>query len=437
MTSLSSEKSNGLKGTVKIPGDKSISHRSLMLGAIADGKTMVSGLLMGEDVLCTAEALGKMGVDISLPKTEADDAIIHGVGLNGFVQPQSDLDMGNSGTSTRLLMGLIAGHDISVRFVGDASLSKRPMKRVTDPVSQMGARFKSQGDKMQLPLDMVGAKDVKPIHYELPVASAQVKSAIILAGLYSDGVTEVIEPKPTRDHSENMLRNMGADITVDGPSIKIRGGRTLKACHINVPSDPSSAAFITVAALITPNSEVYMPNVGMNPRRDGLYKTLVEMGADITFENEREEAGERVVDLRVKSSALKGIDVPSDRAPSMIDEYPILFVAASCVDGETYMPGLHELRVKESDRLGAMAQGLSDCGVKLELGDDDLRIFGNGKPPKGGALAKTHLDHRIAMSFLVLGLVTDEPIKIDDVSPVYTSFPSFTQLMTDLGAVFT
>lgn len=437
MTSLSSEKSNGLKGTVKIPGDKSISHRSLMLGAIADGKTMVSGLLMGEDVLCTAEALGKMGVDISLPKTEADDAIIHGVGLNGFVQPQSDLDMGNSGTSTRLLMGLIAGHDISVRFVGDASLSKRPMKRVTDPVSQMGARFKSQGDKMQLPLDMVGTKDVKPIHYELPVASAQVKSAIILAGLYSDGVTEVIEPKPTRDHSENMLRNMGADITVDGPSIKIRGGRTLKACHINVPSDPSSAAFITVAALITPNSEVYMPNVGMNPRRDGLYKTLVEMGADITFENEREEAGERVVDLRVKSSALKGIDVPSDRAPSMIDEYPILFVAASCADGETYMPGLHELRVKESDRLGAMAQGLSDCGVKLELGDDDLRIFGNGKPPKGGALAKTHLDHRIAMSFLVLGLVTDEPIKIDDVSPVYTSFPSFTQLMTDLGAVFT
>ena len=437
MTSLSSEKSNGLKGTVKIPGDKSISHRSLMLGAIADGKTMVSGLLMGEDVLCTAEALGKMGVDISLPKTEADDAIIHGVGLNGFVQPQSDLDMGNSGTSTRLLMGLIAGHDISVRFVGDASLSKRAMKGVTDPVSQMGARLKSQGDKMQLPLDMVGTKDVKPIHYELPVASAQVKSAIILAGLYSDGVTEVIEPKPTRDHSENMLRNMGADITVDGPSIKIRGGRTLKACHINVPSDPSSAAFITVAALITPNSEVYMPNVGMNPRRDGLYKTLVEMGADITFENEREEAGERVVDLRVKSSALKGIDVPSDRAPSMIDEYPILFVAASCADGETYMPGLHELRVKESDRLGAMAQGLSDCGVKLELGDDDLRIFGNGKPPKGGALAKTHLDHRIAMSFLVLGLVTDEPIKIDDVSPVYTSFPSFTQLMTDLGAVFT
>jgi 3-phosphoshikimate 1-carboxyvinyltransferase len=437
MTSLSSEKSNGLKGTVKIPGDKSISHRSLMLGAIADGKTTVSGLLMGEDVLCTAKALGKMGVDISLPETEADDAVIHGVGLNGFVQPQSDLDMGNSGTSTRLLMGLIAGHDISVRFVGDASLSKRPMKRVTDPVSQMGARFKSQGDKMQLPLDMVGTKDVKPIHYELPVASAQVKSAIILAGLYSDGVTEVIEPKPTRDHSENMLRNMGADITVDGPSIKIRGGRTLKPCHINVPSDPSSAAFITVAALITPNSEVYMPNVGMNPRRDGLYKTLVEMGADITFENEREEAGERVVDLRVKSSALKGIDVPADRAPSMIDEYPILFVAASCADGETYMPGLHELRVKESDRLGVMAQGLSDCGVKLELGDDDLRIFGGGKPPKGGALVKTHLDHRIAMSFLVLGLVTDEPIKIDDVSPVYTSFPNFTQLMTDLGAVFT
>lgn len=437
MTSLSSEKSNGLKGTVKIPGDKSISHRSLMLGAIADGKTMVSGLLMGEDVLCTAEALGKMGVDISLPKTEADDAIIHGVGLNGFVQPQSDLDMGNSGTSTRLLMGLIAGHDISVRFVGDASLSKRPMKRVTDPVSQMGARFKSQGDKMQLPLDMVGTKDVKPIHYELPVASAQVKSAIILAGLYSDGVTEVIEPKPTRDHSENMLRNMGADITVDGPSIKVRGGRTLKASHINVPSDPSSAAFITVAALITPNSEVYMPNIGMNPRRDGLYKTLVEMGADITFENEREEAGERVVDLRVESSALKGIDVPADRAPSMIDEYPILFVAASCADGETYMPGLHELRVKESDRLGAMAQGLSDCGVKLELGDDDLRIFGGGKPPKGGALVKTHLDHRIAMSFLVLGLVAEQSIKIDDVSPVYTSFPSFTQLMTDLGAVFT
>tara|TARA_B100001971_G_C18216000_1_gene553884 strand:+ start:39 stop:893 length:855 start_codon:yes stop_codon:yes gene_type:complete len=284
---------------------------------------------------------------------------------------------------------------------------------------------------------MEGTKDVKPIHYELPVASAQVKSAIILAGLYSDGVTEVIEPKPTRDHSENMLRNMGADITVDGPSIKVRGGRTLKASHINVPSDPSSAAFITVAALITPNSEVYMPNIGMNPRRDGLYKTLVEMGADITFENEREEAGERVVDLRVESSALKGIDVPADRAPSMIDEYPILFVAASCADGETYMPGLHELRVKESDRLGAMAQGLSDCGVKLELGDDDLRIFGGGKPPKGGALVKTHLDHRIAMSFLVLGLVAEQSIKIDDVSPVYTSFPSFTQLMTDLGAVFT
>lgn len=435
-SSISSYQSGSLTGTARVPGDKSISHRSIMFGALAIGETIISGLLEGEDVLATAAAMRAMGAKI----VDGDDGLwrVHGVGVGGLQEPDQILDMGNSGTSTRLLMGLVGGHNIAATFTGDASLTKRPMRRVVTPLEQMGARFMCRsGDR--LPLTVQGAEDTLAIEYTLPVASAQVKSAVMLAGLNAQGRTTVIEGHPTRDHTENMLRHFGVEVEVeeleDGASaIHLQGQQELKACAIDVPADPSSAAFPAVAALINEGSEIRLPNVGVNPRRDGVFITLQEMGADIRYENKRDEAGEPVATIVVSAkNTLQGIDVPEARVPSMIDEFPILAVAASCAKGTTRMTGLAELRVKESDRLLMMAEGLKACGVNLEMGEDSLTIHGNGQPPKGGARVETALDHRIAMSFLVLGGATENPIEIDDAAPIKTSFPNFIELMNELG----
>ena len=436
-SSLSSRRCGALHGAVRVPGDKSISHRSLMFGALAVGETIISGLLEGEDVLATAGAMRALGAKIE----HGSDGLwrVYGVGIGGLHEPDYVLDMGNSGTSTRLLMGLVAGHDITATFTGDASLVKRPMKRVIDPLQQMGATFMARSGG-RLPLTVRGAQDAVPIEYTLPVASAQVKSAILLAGLNAAGRTTVIEPHPTRDHTENMLRHFGVDVDVEelgggAFSVSVQGQQELAPCAIDVPGDPSSAAFPAVAALICDGSEISMSNVGINPRRDGIFVTLQEMGADVRYENVRSEAGEKVATIKVSGkNALKGIDVPEERVPSMIDEFPILAVAASCAQGTTRMTGLSELRVKESDRLLMMAKGLEACGVNLEMGEDWLSIHGTGKPPKGGAEVETALDHRIAMSFLVLGCASHEPISVDDARPIKTSFPDFVSLMNDLGA---
>ncbi len=434
-SSLSAQKSGPLTGAAVMPGDKSISHRALILGALAVGETTVTGLLEAEDVLNTAAAMRALGA--KLERDEDGTWHIHGVGIGGLGEPEEPLDMGNSGTAARLLIGLVSGHDISVRFTGDASLSKRPMQRIMTPLSQMGARFEARdGDKF--PLTVHGARDTLGIEYRLPVASAQVKSAILLAGLNAPGNTSVIEETPTRDYTENMLRGFGVNVSretlKDGATkITVTGQQELTPCHIDVPADPSSAAFAVVAALLTPGSDITLSNIGMNETRTGLYTTLIEMGGDITFENERLQGGEKVADLCVKYSPLKGITVPAVRVPSMIDEFPILAVAASCASGTTEMSGLEELRVKESDRLAMMAKGLASCGVTLEEGHDTLTIHGTGRPPKGGAEIETALDHRIAMSFLVLGGVTQNPVTIDDDSAIATSFPGFTELMNGLG----
>lgn len=435
MTKLTSKKCNALTGTTKVPGDKSISHRSLMLGALAVGETMISGLLEGEDVLHTAAAMRAMGAKIE----KGEDGLwrVHGVGLGGLHEPRKPLDMGNSGTSTRLLMGLVGGHNIKAEFTGDASLTKRPMNRVIKPLEQMGAQFESS-EGGRLPLTVHGAQDVMAIEYELPVASAQVKSAILLAGLNARGTTTVIESKPTRDHTENMLKAFGAYVKTtkldDGRlSVSVIGQQDLKPCAIDVPGDPSSGAFPAVAAAIVPGSQVELYHIGMNERRNGIYKCLEEMGANIEYRHERLEGGENTATVVIKHAPLKGIDVPESRVPSMIDEFPVLAMAAACAEGTTRMTGLAELRVKESDRLLMVAEGLKACGVNLEMGEDSLTIHGTGKPPKGGALIETELDHRIAMSFLVLGTVTDEPIEIDDAAPIKTSFPNFVELMNDLG----
>lgn len=436
-TPFQSSKSGPLKGTATIPGDKSISHRSLMFGGLASGKTTVHGLLEGEDVLNTAAAMRAMGAVIT--KNADGTWATEGVGIGNLNSPAEPMEMGNSGTSTRLLAGLVAGHDITASFTGDASLSKRPMGRVVNPLTDMGATFDcAEGGR--LPMTVKGAAKPKAISYKLPVASAQVKSAVMLAGLRADGVTTVIETKPTRDHTENMLRHFGVSVDVEdladgAQAIHLKGGQSMTANKdIFVPSDPSSAAFPAVAAAICAGSDVLLPRIGMNPRRNGIFLCLKEMGADIAFENERIEAGEPVADIRVRGTKmLRGITVPESRVPSMIDEFPILFVAASCANGVTKATGLEELRVKESDRLAMMAKGLEACGVKLEMGEDSLTIHGNGTAPKGGALIETALDHRIAMSFLVLGMVTDQPVTIDDIAPVSTSFPNFVQLMTALS----
>ncbi|PZP56436.1 MAG: 3-phosphoshikimate 1-carboxyvinyltransferase [Micavibrio aeruginosavorus] len=437
---LKSSKSGPLKGIIRVPGDKSISHRSIMFGALAEGETIISGLLEGEDVFNTAQAMRALGAKVQ----KGDDGLFRcfGLGLGNLKEPNTILDMGNSGTSTRLLMGILASHNLTATFSGDASLNKRPMGRVTTPLEQMGAKFMGRAGG-RLPLTMQGAYPAKSITYKLPVASAQVKSAILLAGLNAEGITTVLEPEPTRDHSENMLRHFGIDVQISKndegiDAIKIEGGQKLLGCAVDVPSDPSSAAFPVVAALLNEGSELTLTHVGINPRRIGLYETLIEMGADIQFDNKTIDAGESVATIIVRSKGpLKGIEVPPERVPSMIDEFPVLAMAAACAEGITKMTGLAELRVKESDRLQCVADGLIACGVKLEMGPDWLTIYGNGKPPKGGALIETQLDHRLAMSFLVLGSATELPVAVDDASPVNTSFPGFVELMNELGTDIT
>jgi 3-phosphoshikimate 1-carboxyvinyltransferase len=432
-TPLISRKSGPLKGRIKVPGDKSMSHRALMFGAVAIGQTRITGLLEAEDVVNSAKAMAALGA-----KTEklADGTwLVDGVGVGGLKSPKGDLDFGNSGTGVRLAMGLMASTPLTARCVGDASLSRRPMGRVTKPLAGFGARFEtSPGDR--LPLVLHGASPAKAVTYILPVASAQVKSAVLLAGLNTKGITTVVEPVATRDHTERMLTSFGAKISVvmkDGARhIAIDGQYELTAQHIDIPGDPSSAAFPMVAALITEGSDIVIENIMLNPTRTGLITTLIEMGASIEIENARVAGGEDVGDLHVKYSRLKGVRVPPERAPSMIDEYPILSVAASYAEGTTRMEGLEELRVKESDRLNAVESGLQANGVATASGHDWLEVHGGGAP--GGGKVVTHMDHRIAMSFLVMGLASRIHTQIDDSAFIATSFPGFTALLNGLGA---
>jgi 3-phosphoshikimate 1-carboxyvinyltransferase len=415
-----------------VPGDKSISHRSLMLGAVAVGETRAQGLLEGEDVVNTARAMHSLGARVT---REAQGIWrIQGVGVSGLMSPEGDLDFGNSGTGVRLALGLMASTPLTARCIGDASLSKRPMSRVTVPLSLIGARFET-AEGGRLPLTLYGARDAVPITYRLPVASAQVKSAVLLAGLNTPGRTTVIEPAPTRDHTERMLKTFGAEISAeqkdDGRHIHIVGQRELKAQAIEVPGDPSSAAFPMVAALVTEGSDITIENVMLNETRTGLIATLIEMGGDIAIENRRLAGGEEVGDLHVRSSRLTGVRVPAKRAPAMIDEYPALAVAASFAQGVTHMAGLEELRVKESDRLAAVEAGLQANGVATRSGPDWLAIEGGA--PKGGSTVPTHLDHRIAMAFLVMGLAAPDGVGVDDGAMIATSFPNFIRLMNGLG----
>ena len=433
--SLLSSRTSGLSGQFDVPGDKSISHRALILGSLAVGQTVVTGLLEGDDVLATKQAMVDCGADI----TKQDNAyVINGVGLGGLTNPAAPLDLGNSGTAVRLLMGLIAGQSMTATFVGDASLSKRPMRRITDPLEEMGAQIEI-ADGGTLPVTVTGLPTPLPLSYEPKVASAQIKSAILLAGLCARGQTIVTEPHISRDHTEAMLRHFGMDVTQemlpDGRHrATLTGGGTLTAKDIAVPRDPSSAAFVMVAALITKGSDITLPAIGMNPQRTGLIITLQEMGGDITLSNERIEGGEAVADIRIKSSQLTGIEVPAERAASMIDEYPILSVAASRATGRTIMTGVEELRVKETDRIAVMAAGLQECGVIVEEGDDYMIVTGTDEAPAGGVTINSQHDHRIGMSFLVLGMVSKEPIQVDDVATINTSFPSFADKMNQVGA---
>lgn len=433
---MKSRKSGPLKGVAEVPGDKSISHRSLILGALAVGETKVTGLLEGQDVLDTAKAMRAFGAEV-LRHGEGSWSVF-GVGVGGFAEPADVIDCGNSGTGVRLIMGCMATSPLTATFTGDASLRKRPMGRVTDPLAMFGAQaFGRNGGR--LPMTVVGAANPVPVRYTVPVPSAQVKSAVLLAGLNAPGQTVVIEKEPTRDHSERMLRGFGAELSVektgDGHVITLTGQPELKAQTVAVPRDPSSAAFPVCAALIVEGSDILVPGVSQNLTRNGLYTTLVEMGGNIEFQNPREEGGEPVADLRVRFSALKGIEVPVERAASMIDEYPVLSVVAACAEGTTIMRGVKELRVKESDRIDAMARGLEAMGVRVEEDENTLIVHGMGADGvPGGGTAKTHIDHRIAMSFLVLGLAAEKPVSIDDGSPIATSFPVFESLMVSLGA---
>lgn len=436
---LSLRSTGPLTGTITVPGDKSISHRALMLGALAVGETRITGLLEGEDVLATAAAMRAMGATIT--RHSPGTWSVHGVGVGGLLQPETALDMGNSGTSTRLLMGLIASHPITATFTGDASLSRRPMGRVIDPLSLMGATIASAPGG-RLPLTLTGLCPTVSLEYMLPVASAQVKSAILLAGLNTPGQTVVIEPTPTRDHSERMLQGFGAHLTIEetpqGRRITLHGEAELKPQAITVPGDPSSAAFPMVAALIVPGSDVTITNIGINPSRASLIEVLQAMGANITLQNPRTIGGEPVADLHIRHSPLTGIDIPAHVAPSMIDEFPILFIAAALAQGTTRTHGLEELRVKESDRLTTMAQGLTAIGATVEEHSDGLTIHGRaGDPFPGNATIATHLDHRIAMSFAVASLHSTAPTTIDDRTPITTSFPNFLPLMQSLGAEVT
>ncbi len=434
---MTSHPAGPLSGVAEVPGDKSISHRALILGALALGETRITGLLEGQDVLDTAAAMRAFGAEV----TDHGDGTwtVYGVGVGGFAEPDQVIDCGNAGTGVRLIMGAMATTPIAATFTGDHSLNGRPMARVTDPLSLFGTQAfgRSSG---RLPMTVIGAKDPVPVRYALPVPSAQVKSAVLLAGLNAPGQTVVVEPEATRDHTERMLAGFGAELSISetdkGREITLTGQPELRAQTIAVPRDPSSAAFPVCAALITPGSDVLVPGIGLNPTRAGLFTTLREMGADLTYENERSEGGEPVADLRVRySPAMKGIEVPSERAASMIDEYPVLSVVAANAMGETTMLGVKEMRVKESDRIDAMAQGLRACGVTVDEGADWWRVtgLGAGNVP-GGATCASRLDHRIAMSFLVLGMSTQNPVSVDDGAPIATSFPIFEALMADLGA---
>lgn len=432
-----SRKCGPLSGTATVPGDKSISHRSLILGAMAIGETRVTGLLEGEDVLDTAKAMRAFGAEV----TKQDDGSwsIHGVGVGGFAEPENVIDCGNSGTGVRLIMGAMATCPIVATFTGDASLNKRPMARVTDPLALFGAQSVGRSGG-RLPMTIVGAKNPVPVTYTVPVPSAQVKSAVLLAGLNAPGKTVVIEKEATRDHTERMLAGFGAEITVEdtneGRVITLSGQPELKPQTIVVPRDPSSAAFPVCAALITEGSDVLVPNIGLNPTRAGLFTTLRDMGAELTYENERVEGGEPVADLRAKYSPnMTGIEVPPERAASMIDEYPILSIVAANATGQTIMRGVKELRVKESDRIDAMARGLRANGVEVDEGEDWWIVHGRGMGGvTGGATCETFLDHRIAMSFVIMGFAAQNPVRIDDGRPIATSFPIFETLMSDLGA---
>ena len=434
---MTAHPSGPLTGVAAVPGDKSISHRALILGAMAVGETTITGLLEGQDVLDTARAMRAFGAEVA--QTGPGAWTVHGVGVGGFREPADVIDCGNSGTAVRLIMGCMATTPITATFTGDASLRKRPMGRVTDPLALFGTRaWGRHGGR--LPMTVVGAATPLPVRYALPVASAQVKSAILLAGLNAPGTTVVIEREPTRDHSERMLTGFGAILhvekTAEGHVITLTGQPELRPQTVAVPRDPSSAAFPVCAALVVPGSDIRVPGVSQNGTRNGLYLTLVEMGADIAFENPREEGGEPVADLRVRfTGTLRGIEVPPSRAPSMIDEYPILSVVAACAQGVTVMRGVRELRVKESDRIDAMARGLRACGVRVDEDEDTLTVHGLGAGGvPGGATCATHLDHRIAMSFLVLGMAALAPVTVDDASPIATSFPVFEPLMRGLGA---
>ena len=433
---MTSHKSGSLRGQADVPGDKSISHRSLILGALSLGETRIQGLLEGDDVLDTGKAMQAFGAEVI--NHGGGSWSVHGVGVGGFAEPDQVIDCGNSGTGVRLIMGAMATSPIAATFTGDGSLNKRPMGRVTDPLALFGAQSHGRSEG-RLPLTLIGAAQPLPVRYEVPMPSAQVKSAVLLAGLNAPGQTVVIEKEATRDHTERMLVGFGAELTVEqtdaGRVITLTGQPELRPQDIIVPRDPSSAAFPVCAALIVEGSDVLVPNIGLNPTRAGLFYTLQEMGADLTFENMREEGGEPVADLRAKYSPdMQGIAVPPERAASMIDEYPILSVVASFAHGVTRMHGVKELRVKESDRIEAMATGLRAAGVTVQDGPDWWHVHGLGGAVKGGALAATHLDHRIAMSFLILGMGAREGMSIDDGGPVATSFPIFEPLMAALGA---
>ncbi|MYZ48636.1 3-phosphoshikimate 1-carboxyvinyltransferase [Propylenella binzhouense] len=433
---LRAVRSGPLRGAVSIPGDKSVSHRALMLSALAIGESRIEGLLESEDVMATAAAMRAFGAKVA----RGADGIwrVAGVGTGGLLEPEAAIDFGNAGTGARLTMGLAAAHDFATTFVGDASLSRRPMGRVLQPLREMGADVLARsGDR--LPLTLRGAEAMAPIAYRVPVPSAQVKSAVLLAGVNIEGVTIVVEPVATRDHTERMLAGFGAEIEVAAGGtgetvIRLQGLPKLRPQHVVVPGDPSSAAFLIVAALLVKDSDLLVRNVLLNPGRTGLLTTLREMGADLAIENERSSGGEQVGDVRARGSDLRGVVVPAERAPSMIDEYPVLAVAAAFASGRTEMLGLGELRVKESDRLAAVARGLAANGVVCEEGPASLSVDGGGVP--GGGTVPTHLDHRIAMSFLVMGLASDRPVEIDDIAMIATSFPNFLDLMRGIGAAF-
>ena len=435
MTPLKSNPAGPLSGQAAVPGDKSISHRALILGASATGETRIQGLLEGHDVLCTAAALRALGVTVD--DQGGGSWRVLGRGVGGLTEPASVLDLGNSGTGVRLLMGLVASHGFGCVFAGDASLSSRPMERVMEPLRRMGAAFQSRSGG-RLPVTVTGTASPVPIDFEPPQASAQVKSAVLLAGLNTPGRTTVSEARATRDHTERMLTAFGADVTVeddgDAKRITLEGRPELAGREVVVPGDVSSAAFPMVAALLVEGSAIDLPGVGVNPLRAGLLETLAEMGADIRLSNQRQEGGEPVADIAVRAGPLRGVEVPAARAPAMIDEYPILAVAAASAEGTTRMEGLAELRIKECDRLAVMANGLAACGVEVEEGEESLTIHGRPGRLPGGAGVAVDRDHRIAMAFLVLGMAAEAPVAVDDAASIDTSFPGFTDFMNGLGA---